>query len=190
MVPGTALQKYLFLHINRFRKKRQNLFPLPHDINENSAIVGAMWAVIHWAQYFENQLPETARGLVFVLENSCNMTFTYRIDGGTVTPLGDGDRHDPKFDEYERTASFENVISIEDGTATGLEIDHNGCPFSIRVYPSKDFLSIYFTNTPLIVTLSVLSVFFFAILMFFTMIDSWNVGKLCCCKRQCKHTRL
>jgi len=142
-------------------------FPLRQNFNENSENVGALWAIVYWAQYFEGQLPDTARGLVVVLENSCNSTFTYRIDGGTVTPLGDGDRHDTAFDQHVRTATFADVISIEDSTAAGLGIDHNGCPFSIRVYSSKAFLSDYYSNTPLTVTLSVLSVFFFACLMFF-----------------------
>jgi len=142
-------------------------FPLFSDFSENSTAVGAMWALIHWALYFQNQLPNNARGLIVVLENSCNSTYTYRIDGSHVKPLGDGDLHDPDFESFVRTASFEDVFSIEDGTASGLEIDHNGCPFSIRVYPSKDFIDNYKTNTPVTVTLSVLSVFIFAVLMFF-----------------------
>ena len=133
--------------------------------------VAVMRAVIHWARYFENILPDTSRGLVFVLENGCEDPFTYRIDGRKVTPIGHGDLHDRNFDKYMRSGTFADVQTIADGTKEGMQLHYNKCLYSIRVYPSEDMVDLLTNNTPVVVTVSVAIVFAFAILMFFVRID-------------------
>ena len=80
-----------------------------------------MRAVIHWARYFENLLPESKQGLVFVLENGCDEPYTYRIDGERVISLGHGDLLDKKYDKYRRTATFADVDTFNDGTEAGMK---------------------------------------------------------------------
>jgi len=129
--------------------------------------VGVMRAVIHWARYFRDLVPETIQGLIFVLENNCDEPFTYRIDGKDVVPIGNGDLHDTKFDKYVRTSTFADVASIADGTKEGMQLHFDQCPYSIRIYPSEYMVDMLTANTPVVITTSVAIVFLFAVLMFF-----------------------
>ena len=95
-----------------------------------------MRIVTYWARYFRHVLPTDTVGIVFVLDNSCDEPYTYQINGEEVVLLGQGDLHDPAFDEAVREVSFREVETIEDGTKHGLTVFHGNCPYSIRVYPS------------------------------------------------------
>ena len=53
---------------------------------------------LHWGGLFVDLLPRNAVGIFAVFENTCNQTFTYRIDGSNAKNLGLGDLHDPKYD--------------------------------------------------------------------------------------------
>ena len=112
-------------------------------------------------------LPDTAKGLVVVLENGCDPPFTYQINGESVIPLGHGDLHDTKFDEYMRSATFADVQTINDGTKGRMKVHYDQCTYTIRTYPSDSMVDLYTTSTPVVITTSVAIVFLFAVLMFF-----------------------
>ena len=143
-------------------------FPLYNHFAADRKVAGVMRTVIQWGRYFVNVLPDSEVGVVFVLENAgCDEPYSYKIQGKEVYPLGHGDLHDHKFDEYEMTATMESITKINDGTKLGLSIYHNDCPYSIRVYPSQNFYDTFVTAMPVTITASVAAVFAFAILMFF-----------------------
>lgn len=125
--------------------------------------VGVARAIVHWADYFENSLPASMHGLVLVLENGCDEPYTYEIDGGEVTPLGHGDLHDKKYGKYMKQASFDSVNKISDGTEEGLTLHFDKCRYSIRLYPSERLHETLTTNTPIVITSSVVIVFLFAV---------------------------
>jgi hypothetical protein len=114
-------------------------FPLYNNFNIDRTTVGVMGIIIHWARYFRGILPQQIRGIVFVLDNGCDDPYTYQINGASVVPLGHGDLHDPKYNQYEREASFRDIDTIPDGTKFGMMLYQGRCPYSIRVYPSDDF---------------------------------------------------
>lgn len=171
--PKTAEMAWLLSTANRaFTKYEGDIFstiyfPIYTNFTKQRETVGVMRVVFHWARYFENILPESKRGIVVVLENNCDDPFTYQIDGQVVSPLGHGDLHDRRFEKYMRSASFENVTWIEDGTAQGLRVAISECPYKIRVYPSTTFSEDYASKTPAVITLSVACVFVFTVFTFF-----------------------
>ena len=127
-----------------------------------------MRGVIHWVRMFQEILPNTITGLVFVLENNgCDEPYTYRIDGEHAYPIGHGDLHDRAYDKFEKTASFASIDRIADGTREGMKLQFSQCPYQIRVYPSSDMESAMTSKTPVVVTCSVAIVFLFVIFMFF-----------------------
>ena len=128
--------------------------------------VGVMRAVIHWARFFTDLLPENTKGVVVVLENSCDEPYTYRIDGTNVVPVGHGDLHDSKYDKYMKTATFADIETVVDGTEEGMKLHFDKCPYAIRVYPSDHMKDIFTTNTPMVITSSVAIVFLFALVSF------------------------
>lgn len=44
-------------------------------------VVAIMTGLVHWRTYFRDILPKNSRGIIVVLENSCDGYFTYELDG-------------------------------------------------------------------------------------------------------------
>jgi hypothetical protein len=54
--------------------------------------VAVLSGLFNWASHFKDILPPNIRGVDMVLRNECSESFTYRINGGEVIPLGSGVR--------------------------------------------------------------------------------------------------
>lgn len=171
--PRTAEIAWLLRMANRGRTKYDGdvfssvYFPVHSDFSVNRTVVGEMRIVIHWARFFTNILPNSSRGIIVVLENFCDEPYTYKVDGASVTPLGNGDLHDSKYDRHKKSATFRDVDTIADGTIHGMTVNQHDCPYAIRVYPSEEFENLYLTNTPLLITFAVACVFLFTVAMFY-----------------------
>eukprot|EP00977_Amphora_coffeiformis_P018149 scaffold6242_cov168-Amphora_coffeaeformis.AAC.1 len=168
--PNTAEIAWLLRLANRERTRYDGdifttiFFPVYDKFDPATReTVAVMRAVIHWARYFNDNLPKNIKGLVTVLENGCDEPYTYQIEGANVVPLGHGDFHDSKYDKYMRTATFADIESIGDGTEEGMKLHFDKCPYNIRVYPSDHMKDIFTTSTPAVVTSSVAIVFLFTL---------------------------
>lgn len=80
-------------HIVRFVRE------IPND--PSSRPVAHAMMLVAWDSSLRNLLPSNVRGLHAVIKNNCGDVFTYRIDGTEAFYLGNGDQHEPKFDEDE-----------------------------------------------------------------------------------------
>lgn len=141
-------------------------FPIFNSFDDNRKSVAIMVAYINWASYFTEILPSNIKGIDVVLGDSCGHMFTYRLNGEDVNPVGDGDLHQKKYGDMRRSASFESIESIEDGTRYGVPLNHRHCEMVLDVYPSAAFYEEFASNTPVVITVSVLFVFVFTVLMF------------------------
>lgn len=142
-------------------------FPIFNHLNETKkAPVAVMTSVIHWRSYFENILTENMKGIRVVLENSCDGNYTYDLSGSMAEAIGPGDQHESAFARYRRVAEL-NVEFFHDGTGSGVKIDHEGCAYSLKVYPSQEFYAQFVTESPALITLAIAAVFTFAVFMFF-----------------------
>ena len=101
----------------------------------------------------EDLLPQTATGVVVVLDNTCNQSFTFRIDGPDASFLGEGDLHDTKYDHMEVSTEYGGYLQRTP------DVDLGGCFYRVRVYPSQEMEDEHITNGPLIFCLSLLGVF-------------------------------
>jgi class 3 adenylate cyclase len=139
-----------------------------NDASTKRTAVAVLHAVINWASYFQEILPPNVEGLVLVLDNGCDGTFTYRIQGLEVRSIGFGDHHRSEYDYMERSTSLRKGLQIAAGTRLGLRLDYgdSGCRYDLRVYPSHEFYNEYNTNTPAVMTVAVAMVFVFTALMF------------------------
>ena len=141
-------------------------FPIYNDFGKDRVPVAIMLAWIRWADYFENVLPSTLEGIMFVLQDSCGGQYTYLANGDKVVPLGTGDLHDTKYDYLKRSIDFSSVKNIADGTKFGLALNQEFCPISLDIYPSEAFHNIFTKQTPTIMTVAVALVFVFTAIMF------------------------
>ena len=64
----------------------------------SSDIVAMFGLATAWDVSMLNLLPGNVKGMICVIENTCNQTVTYRIDGKDALYLGEGDLHE-KYDD-------------------------------------------------------------------------------------------
>lgn len=144
----------------------QTFFPVFDSFREDRKAVAVMTAWIHWSSYFKNVLPSSMNGIHIVLHNTCSGAFTFEINGPRVTIIGMEDLHDFRFHAMQRSASFESVHSIDDGTKYGLPLNNDHCIISLDVYPSTAFHDTYRSRTPIVMTAAVAVIFVFTVGVF------------------------
>jgi hypothetical protein len=134
------------------------------DVNTRQ-VVAVIKSTIHWRSYLVNLLPSNVNGVTVVLENECDGFFTYEIQGKVANVVGSGDQHQTQFDDYGMTGRF-TIETIEDGTIQGLQLNQDGCPYFIHVYPTQIYYESFQGNDSWIVAVSLAVVFAFTICVF------------------------
>lgn len=134
--------------------------------------VGILIATVFWSDLIRDVLPHgTGDGILFVFENPCRQTFTYRIDGPDVKYLGPGDLHDPKYDSLMEEVGFQDLLAIyssSNAVYTGLPLSEKGCPFNPRVYPSEDNEANFISSDPIVYAATVVIIFGLTVGLFST----------------------
>jgi hypothetical protein len=99
-----------------------------------------------WHELFANVLPTSADGVIVVLGNACNQTYTFQINGEQVLFLGEGDLHDVHFHRHEEEANLVDLL-LTRPTSSKLKSDaplnQDYCGYKIRVYPSRQMYDEY-----------------------------------------------
>jgi hypothetical protein len=150
----------------------QEVFAPDHN-RTGRKMVGVVWVVLDWGNYFRNLLPENHKGIYLVLESSCGFVSTYRIDGLEATFLGLEDLHESKYDNLEMSSNFFSFA--EAGQA--IELPAGVCvdDLAIKLYPSDVLRESSSTQKPLLYTCVVGAIFIFTCVIF--LIYDWAVGK-------------
>jgi signal transduction histidine kinase/CheY-like chemotaxis protein len=180
-VPAPQFKKLLEnnLKISQYRERVDELvdglstfltYPVFDSFDHDTRQVrGVLATNIYWQILLSNLLPSGTRGIICVIENSFNQTFSYRIDGADAKFIGMSDEHDTKYDDLEYAADIIHYL----GTRAGPEnrayptvalSDKTG--YRIRVFPSKETEDEYVTNKPIIYTMVIASFFLFCALLF------------------------
>jgi len=141
------------------------LQPVMTNFTEFAAIGGHFSTVVTWEIFFHNILPPSASGVVVILSDSCGSAYTYEINGKEATYLGEGDLHDPIFNDM----AYEGTLVDETRT---VDI----CTYVMFVYPTSTFHDQYKTNNPIIYTLVVV-IIVLCTALFFVMYDWYSKRK-------------
>jgi signal transduction histidine kinase/CheY-like chemotaxis protein len=136
------------------------------DAEGNHTVVGITLMMFFWRDLIRNILLPTkndSNGIVCVFENPCNQTFSYEVNGPNVTYLGQGDQHDPEFDELNITIGFHELAERSSSGLqyTGLPLGGEACPYTLRVYPSASREGYFMTKDPITFTMSAILIFVF-----------------------------
>lgn len=135
---------------------------------DNRTVAGIVGTNIYWRLFFTNILPPNTRGIVCVLENTRNQSYTFGI-GNSVTFLGVGDLHERKYTHMRKSSDDESndlASSLLYRSFTSVDLNTDYCKYKISVYPTDELASIYRNNEPVRVMLVILSVFLFTSLVF------------------------
>ena len=120
-----------------------------------------------WRGLFLNLLPNNAKGIIAVFGNTCNQTFTYKIDGASAEYLGVGDLHDPRYDYMEQSATLiDEVESRGTNTFARVPLVGDHCEYTLTVYPSQAMKDEYVTPKPIVFTVVVVAIFLFTAALF------------------------
>jgi class 3 adenylate cyclase len=133
-------------------------------------VSGLIGTNFYWSLYFKNILPKNTRGVVCVLRNTLNQSFTYKIDGGEVIYVGEGDQHDEKYDYLEKSSRISTylskIASPETKSYTSVDLNTDYCDYELFVYPSQENEDVYVNNAPIVLTVVILSIFLFTSFVF------------------------
>ncbi|KAG7348939.1 adenylate/guanylate cyclase with GAF and PAS/PAC sensor domain [Nitzschia inconspicua] len=102
--------------------------------------VAVLVGLFNWGSLFADVLPPNFGGIDLVLQNTCYESYTYNLDfEGVVTPIGKGDRHDPKFNIYGHVMEGWQNGTADDGTRLGRPFANSTCQYYISTYPTQTY---------------------------------------------------
>ena len=130
------------------------------DKNTSKVPVGSISLVFSWDTFLADVLPDYIKGLVCVLSASTGQTFTYIIRGDDVEFMGEGDLHDPNYDKYQETVQARLLVEGEEEAGEFIL-------YTLTLYPSEEFESLYTSNSPIIYAVGATGIFIFTALIFF-----------------------
>lgn len=98
---------------------------------------------------------EEAYGIDCILSTQTQQ-FTYRITRGVASYVGEGDLHDPKYDDWCESKSLTSKSSKhEHGTSASFEdqqrefYSNSSASYSLKLYPTDEFIQVYSTKNPI-----------------------------------------
>ena len=96
------------------------------DVDDaRSPVVAVLGGAFAWDASLRFLLPEGVDGIVAILSNDCNQTFTYLLNGPDAFYMGVGDQHDPVYDDL---GAYVN-LAIHDNPASATASGH--CQYSM-----------------------------------------------------------
>ena len=144
--------------------RSQVIQPIFEDIEGKGRIVGMVWLVMEWGNYFQNLLPpETSNGIILVMSSNCGFDVTYQINGLEAAFLGFEDLHDPKYDEM---GVHEDYFRLNQDASVELSDDICVDELTLHLYPSDVLREGYKTGNSIWYTCAVLVVFCVTSLVF------------------------
>ena len=138
-------------------------YPIMDSFAQDANVGGVLATNMYWRLIFSEALPPMTGSFVVVLEDSFNQTLSYLLDGADVDFLGDGDHHDPKYDELMafndlNSAHTRRFVSPERRSYTEVALDSEFGRYTLRVYPTKETEEMFETNNPWLYTWIVVAV--------------------------------
>mgnify|MGYP005847545603 CR=1 FL=1 len=142
----------------------------PSSSRSGLKVAGYIYSVIDWTVHLHNLLPEGVNGIIVVLRNSCDQSYTYELNGNQATLLAKGDIHNPSFNRQGKVIDFANFYF--DPNLTSTQEGH--CQIFLNVYPSDTFVDAYNSNLSKSFAIMVAALFIIMALIF--MLYDWVVS--------------
>jgi len=158
-------------------KNTTDEYSVDPKVNKLGAILSQS---IYWRDTLHDLLPRGSSGVVVVFENECAVTFSYEIAGPVPRYLGTGQFNSTFEDDdlmYEMRLKEIWKYGIKETAYTGIPINEDVCPFTLKVYPAEGSREAFYDNdedTMFIVLVLVLSIAILTIaftLLFFFIYD-------------------
>ena len=140
--------------------------PVHRDpLDYNSDIVAMISSGFAFDAALLGLLPEGVEGIVCVLKNNANQSYTYEIDGHDAVFQGEGDLHETKYDHMKR------VVELALHTNPIFTSTPGHIQYHMEIYPSSKFEQSYDSNTPELFAGVVAATFVLVALVFFVSLS-------------------
>jgi Adenylate and Guanylate cyclase catalytic domain len=122
-----------------------------------SKLVGVVGSLLAWDRYMVNLVPESVTGILVVLENSCNQSYSFVLNGTKAQYLGAGAFLNLTFPESRYSVSLD--VSDRASRASGSSsesrdrTDFGNCVYSLQLYSTSEFKNSVATDTAFVFTL-------------------------------------
>eukprot|EP00934_Nitzschia_sp_Nitz4_P001865 Nitzschia sp. Nitz4//scaffold59_size112058//34654//38356//NITZ4_004105-RA/size112058-processed-gene-0.187-mRNA-1//1//CDS//3329555111//1865//frame0 len=133
---------------------------------DDAQMLGALLVTFYWHNLMIDALPTGIDGIILVLENSCNDTVTFELNGPQVRFLGYDDYHDGSYTNLQHTVTLLDLPDYASKFYSGLPLSGEDCSHTFRIYPSKTFEDIYITSNPVIYAVVTAVIFVFTGIVF------------------------
>ena len=127
-------------------------------IYPNQTLQGLLTAAFSWDTVIDQSLPDYLQSVDVILKTSTT-SFTYTVTAGRVTLRGAGDLHDPAFDRYRQKATA--AIAESNASANRASVK-----YTFEIYPTSTLSDQYFSEVPVVFTVSMVLFFFLMALVF------------------------
>jgi hypothetical protein len=163
-----------FLALGQYRHDKEGFqgdplspttYPVFDSFGEDRKVAALLATNIYWRLYFTDVLPPGVVGIICVLENTANQTFSFQVDGPEVTYLGNRDYHDPRYSNMGQGEDVTGYVldqaSPENRAYTTVNLNGDSTSYKLRVYPSQTFEDEYVNSKPIVYTFVVALIFVF-----------------------------
>jgi hypothetical protein len=118
---------------------------------KTSKMVGLVTTILAWDRYLVKLVPESISGIMVVLENTCNQSYTFMLNGTKAEYMGTGDFLNLTYQESQYNVSL-GFLDRSYGAANDWT-DEGHCIYSLQVYSTQEFKTSVSTNTAFVFTL-------------------------------------
>jgi hypothetical protein len=129
------------------------------NFTSSEDVVGSVSLVFSWDTFLNSILPDYIKGVSCVLSASTGQVYSYTISGAQVTFLGEGDMHDPNYDEYREVVEVYLLLDEEEQIGKFIT-------YTLTMYPSEEFEDQYSTNKPAVYAIGAVLIFCFTACLF------------------------
>ena len=128
-------------------------------VGSDKKVVAGMNCEIYWSSFFKDSLASNIRGITVVLDNSCDQSFTFRLDGPNAEFVSEGDTHDTSYDHRDLVVASELGSFLQVDNDKDHEAYPGTCEYGLRIYPTKDFEDGFITDEPIKQSFLLLAIF-------------------------------
>ena len=137
------------------------MLPVFEKLNDpSSRLVGVFAVVLPWDKFLTDLLPDNVDGITCVVRSSCGRASTYALDGKSAFYMGEGDFHDPAYDDTEVVIPFGHYNDDSYEPLAGE------CTYRYHIFGTAEFEAIYRHELPWFLTAVVAIAFAFVIATF------------------------
>ena len=148
----------------------QMVYPIFDKFGPDRQVAALLAIEVFWHFLIEDVLPSDVIGVVVVFENGFGQVVTYRIDGSNSGYLGEGDLHDPYYDDWGITENVGEYLrsraTPETQSVTFVDLDDSFNDYRITIYPSRDMRDTHVSDEPIIYSVVIGCVFVICAVVF------------------------